>query len=219
MKYFFSLLLIVAVTITGIAQDGFYIKYDAAINSTSEEGEMVAMMMQGSTMELAISPEKNWVKTHVGSMMTMTMELNIAEKNTMTMLMQGMMGTMAFRGDPDELKDDIDPETLNTQMEFFNETKTILGYECKKATLTDAGGNTAVFWYTEKIPRPEGVSQMPDQIPGLSLQFETAPQKGVTVTYTAVQINEQADMSEYQLIVPEGTEISDLKDMAKMGGG
>jgi len=222
MKYFFSLLFILAGVTTGIAQNGFYIKYEAAITSTSEDEdedeneEIIAVMKQGRTMELAISPEKNWVKTQVGNIMTVTMELNIAEKKTMTILMEGTIGTMAFRGDPEELKDTS--ETLPKMELFLNESKTILGYECKKASLTDAEGNTTVFWYTEKIASPEGISQMPDQIPGLSLQFENASPKGVTVTYTAVQIEEQANMSAYQLIIPEGTEISDLKQMAQWGG-
>ena len=101
MKHIISLLFIFALTVTGMAQEGIYLKYEADVETTSEDGEMMAMMMSGSTMELAISPEKNWVRTVMGTMMTLTLELNIGETNEMTMLMEGMMGTMAFQGNPD----------------------------------------------------------------------------------------------------------------------
>ncbi|HIB49541.1 MAG TPA: DUF4412 domain-containing protein [Flavobacteriaceae bacterium] len=219
MKHIISLLFILALTVTGMAQEGIYLKYEADVETTSEDGEMMAMMMSGSTMELAISPEKNWVRTVMGTMMTLTLELNIGETNEMTMLMEGMMGTMAFQGNPDDLKDDAEEAAKNNNIEYVDATKEILGYTCKKAIMTDMEGNTAIFWYTEKIKRPEGISQMPDDLPGLSLQFESSPQGGVTLTYTAIEVKKKVDMSEYNVNVPVGTEIQDLEDMSKMGGG
>jgi GLPGLI family protein len=218
MKFIYTFLVAVTISLTAIAQDGLYIKYESKVESNSEDGAMVATMMDGSTMELATSGQKNWVKTEMGSMMTMTMEVDVAEKNNMTMLMSGMMGTMAFQGDPDEFKDEAAEQAANTDTQFLNETKDILGYECKKAVMTYGEGNKAAYWYTEKIARPEGIYQMPNQVPGLCLEFETSPQEGISVKYTAVSIKENVNMSDYKVVIPEGVEVQDLKDMANMGG-
>jgi GLPGLI family protein len=219
MKYFLGLLVIVAFACAGTAQEGLYIKYKTDIETTSEEGEMMKTMMDGSSMELATSPEKNWVQTTMGSIMTMTMELDLTGSNTMTMFMTGMMGEMAFRGNSDELKDKETEEDVDVNLELINETKNILGYECKKAVITYAEGNQAIYWYTEKIARPDGVEQMPNQVPGLCLEFESTPQKGITLKYSAVVIEENVDISKYNVVIPEGIEIQGLKDLEMMGRG
>lgn len=218
MKFIYSLVTILAFTFTGFTQSGFYVKYETEIDANSDEGEMMASMMEGSTMELAANAKRTWVKTNTGTMMTMIMEMD-TEKEEMTMLMTGMMGTMAFRGNPDDLNDGEEEVEADVDIELVSETKKILGHKCKKAIIADDEGNEAIYWYTEKFKRPEGMTQMPNQIPGLCLQMELSPQEGVYMKYTAIEFNDNSDMEKFVIEIPEGTEIKSLEDMKNMGMG
>jgi len=218
MKLIYSLVAVLAFTFAGFAQNPMYIKYETDIDASGEEGEMMAMMMDGTTMELAISSERTWVRTNMGTMMTMTMEMN-SEANEMTMLMSGMMGNMAFQGSPDDLDEEGDEEEADVEIELVNETKKILGHKCKKAIITDAEGNEAIYWYTDQFKRPDNVSQMPNQVPGLCLEMELSPQEGISMKYTAIELTEDANMDKYTLVIPEGVEVQSFEDMQNMGMG
>lgn len=64
------------------------------------------------------------------------------------------------------------------------ETSTILGHPCKKATATTSRGNKLVAWYSEDIPVPIG----PDKISGLPGAILKLDMDSAGVVYTAVQI-------------------------------
>lgn len=220
MKPIYSLLVVLLFSLAGLSQNGLYVKYITEIDASNagEEGDMMAMMMEGSTIEMAVSAEKTWVKTEMGTMMTMEMEL-IIPADEMTMLMTGMMGTMAFKGNPDDLEGDENEEEADVDLELTNETKKILGYKCKKAIITNEEGNESFYWYTEKFDRPEGMDQMPNGIPGLCLQMEMLLEGGLTMIYTASEVSENAKMSDYKVEIPEGTEVKSLEEMSTMGMG
>jgi len=218
MKLIYSLLATICFAFAGISQTGIYVKYETQIDASGEEGEMMAMMMNGSTMEVASSTEKTWVQTQMGTMMSMQMEMDL-ESEEMTMYMSGMMGEMAFRGNPDDLVDEEEAEeTDEPEIELIDETKEILGEVCKKALITDEEGNSAVFWYTENFQRPEGMDQMPNNIPGLCLEFEVVGE-GFKMIYSAIEFDDEAEMTDYQLEIPDGVEVQSLEDMKNMGMG
>ena len=216
MKFIYSLVAILAFTFAGFSQKGVYVKYETEIDASGEEGEMMAMMMNGSTMEIASNSEKTYVKTQMGTMMTMEMEMDI-ESNEMTMFMTGMMGNMAFQGNPEDLTEGQE-EVEEPEIELINETKEILGETCKKAVIKDDEGNTATYWYTENFKRPEGMDKMPNGIPGLCLEFEVGAE-GMTMKYTAIEFDDKAKMSEHELVIPDGVEIQSMEDMKNMGMG
>jgi GLPGLI family protein len=215
MKFIYSLLATITLTFTGFSQEGFYVKYETNIEATGEEGEMMAMMMNGSTMELAANEDRTWVKTEMGTMMTMEMEYDLKKEN-MLMFMSGMMGNMAFQGNPDDLDDGTNEEEEDIDMELTNETKKILKFKCKKAIIRDDNGYEAIYWYTEDFIRPEGMDQMPNQVPGLCLEM-VLNQEGMTMTYTAIDVKEKAKMADYKVVIPEGVEIKSLEDMKNLG--
>lgn len=71
------------------------------------------------------------------------------------------------------------------------ETKTILGYECKKGTALLKDGTTFTFFYTVSIKpsATENPYQFKD-IPGFVLEYEiTGENKTSKITYTATRIN------------------------------
>ncbi|HRH60859.1 MAG TPA: hypothetical protein PL045_09840 [Chitinophagaceae bacterium] len=72
---------------------------------------------------------------------------------------------------------------------FSNETKTILTYECKKATVTLKDGSNFVVYYAPGISTmiQENPFQFKD-IPGIVLQY-TLTDEGKSITYTAIKLN------------------------------
>ncbi len=216
MKFIYSVITLLTFSLSGYSQNGIYVKYETELSGEGENAEMMAMMMNGSTMEIASSEERTWVETKMGTMMTLTLEMDTKSKD-ITMLMTGLAGNMAFQGNEDELnQEETEPDA---SVKFYDETKIILGYKCKKATAIDANGNIATHWYTEKIKRPEGVNQMSEQIPGISLQFEMEVQDGLTIIYTAVEADKKVNMDDYSLQIPAGVEVKSLAEMAQMGMG
>lgn len=71
-----------------------------------------------------------------------------------------------------------------------NETKTILGYECKKAVLKLKDGNSFTLYYTTAIiPSVREFEFQFKNIPGFVLEYETSEKNGKKVHYTATEIN------------------------------
>ncbi len=76
------------------------------------------------------------------------------------------------------------------QVSFKNETKTILGYECKKAVLTLKNGTETTVYYATTI-KPS-IAENPFQfkgIPGFVLEYESGISAGKKISYTATKIN------------------------------
>lgn len=70
-----------------------------------------------------------------------------------------------------------------------NETKTILGYNCKKAIGKLSDGKTFSVWYTpELIPENNDYQTANKNLPGLAMQYETA-MGNMNVVYTVSKIS------------------------------
>lgn len=212
MKIFLSLLTFAALSMSTFAQNATYIHYELKMDASGEEAEMMAMMMEGSTMEIASDGVSSYVKTVFGNMYTMEIETHEDGKEA-TALITGMMGDMAYSGTP-EKNDDVD--TNNGQdFDFVKGKKKILGYKCNKAITVDEDGNESVFWYTKKIANP-GIDQMPNAIPGLCLEMNIRAE-GVNMVYTATQVLDSANMSDYKVVIPEGIEVQPWGELGNMG--
>jgi len=72
-----------------------------------------------------------------------------------------------------------------------DETKTILGYECKKAIAKQNNGNVFTMYYaTTIIPSASENPYQFKNIPGFVLEYESQPEGGAQkITYTATKIN------------------------------
>lgn len=213
MKKIFFLLTVLTVSLTSFAQKTTSIHYNLKIESTSDEAAMMAGFMDGSSMLIATDGLDTYVKTVFGMIYTMEIETN-TETKIITMLMTGMIGDMAFQGNSDELEDD-EEKTEEPELKLINEKKTILGYKCKKAILTDEEGNESIYWYTNKIERPD-VDQMPNAIPGVCLEMVVVAD-GMKITYTADELDDKANMADFKVIIPEEIEIQPLSAMSSMG--
>ncbi|WP_290626390.1 hypothetical protein [Altibacter sp.] len=213
MKNTFLFALILCLSLTSFAQtNNFAVTYTLTINATAEDSEMMAQMMQGSTMILASDGTSTYMKNSMGMMGDQEVLVN-SETKEMTMFMSGMMGNMAFQGKSDALGE----ETPNSgKVTLINETKKILGRKCKKAIVEDNEGNTSVFWYTEDIILPKNSENMPTDLPGLALEMIISTE-GVDMTYTATDLKEDISMKNYAIKIPEGVEIQPLDAIMNMG--
>lgn len=71
-----------------------------------------------------------------------------------------------------------------------NETKTILGYECKKAILQLKDGNSFTIYYATNItPSVKEFEYQFKDIPGFVLEYEALEMGGKKIKYTATKIN------------------------------
>ncbi len=80
---------------------------------------------------------------------------------------------------------------LGATFTYSGETKTILGYECKKGVATLKSGGSFTFYYAPGIlpSATENPYQFKD-IPGFVLQYEIAEKSNTsTITYTASKID------------------------------
>ena len=70
------------------------------------------------------------------------------------------------------------------------ETKTILGYTCKKATTKTERGTDVIGWYSEEIPLASGPDQF-NGLPGMILGIDANKSE---ITFTAININKKVDV-------------------------
>lgn len=73
---------------------------------------------------------------------------------------------------------------------YLNETRKILGYDCKKAVLKlQNGSQFTVFYATTIAPSVREFEYQFKDIPGFVLEYEAMEGGGQTITYTATRIN------------------------------
>lgn len=195
------------------AQDGNFIHYELTTSTDDPDSEMAVSLMNGSTMTIVSDANYTYVKTNVGAFSTTEVSTDIA-KDTMIMFMSGMMGNMAFAGSLDSLKDDSD--TITKKIEYTNETKMILGYNCKKAIVAEDDGSESIFWYTAKIKLPNDVEAMPNGLPGICLEM-TSKQENITMTYVAVEIKTNINATDYKIVIPDNVEVMTFFELYNMG--
>lgn len=142
--------------------------------------EQAAMM---GDMETKITFKNGKTLTEVNSMM-FTQQMS-ADDNGMVMLMEQMGNKIAMKQTKAEMEKEeakSKEKPADPKVEYFNDTKTIAGYECKKAIVTvvdkDKKENKAEIWYTDKFENPnkdgkgKGQSMMKG-IKGMPFEYST----------------------------------------------
>lgn len=71
-----------------------------------------------------------------------------------------------------------------------NETKSILGYECKKATIQLKDGSSfEIYFATAIAPSVKGYEYQFKDVPGLVLEYDALEANGKKIHYTAAKVN------------------------------
>jgi len=93
-------------------------------------------------------------------------------------------------------KDYVIDDTVKPQAwKLADESKTILGHTCKKATVKTLMGSDVVAWYTEDIPVPIGPENF-NGLPGAILLMDV---NNGEIVFTAVEIKKDANEKEMKI--------------------
>ena len=194
-----------------------HITYSIKINVTDPEMQMVAGMLDGSKMELYFSENQTRSELNMGMIMNIT-TISDADKDSLVILMGGMMGQNALKTSITEMTNKIGADSTS-KLQLLDETKKILDYNCKKAVLIDVAGNRSEFWYTnDVIVSKLGQTYLNADIPGFPMEFELN-NNGVNMKLTATDFVKDISSSKHLFLleIPSGYSILQKDDLLKMG--
>lgn len=119
------------------------------------------------------------------------MQSMIYQKNTGTAVILREFGANKFMTKLDQTKWKEENKKFDgMRIETTGETKTIIGYECKKVNMVMANGSIFSVYYTPAIaPSVKEFEYQFKDIPGLVLESESVDADGNKIRYTAKQIN------------------------------
>lgn len=194
-----------------------HVQYKIDMSSDNPDMEMAISMMQGSTLDLYFSGDKTRSEMSMGSMMKMV-TVTDAKTEDMLMLMSGMMGNMAIKSNLKDLEEE-QTEMPEYEVELTNETKTIEGYLCKKALVSDDEGNEMIFWITDEIEiSKKGQSYLNDKVPGFPMEFELNQGEMVmSMLVTALDKKLKDAKNLFEMTIPEGYKEMTMEELKAMG--
>jgi GLPGLI family protein len=213
-KNVLTLLLFIGLSLSAVAQlKKGVVSYDVNFSSDKEEMAMVSTMMAGSKMIMSFLPGKSRTDISMGMLGNVSTISDSKTKKTLTLT--EMMGT---KNAVESKIESTESKPNDQTIEITNETKTISGYNCTKANVTTADGNTLVIWFTKDIVAfTQGQNYMNSKIPGFPMEM-TIVQDGLTIEFKATSVETKVDKKLFKQSIPEGYEIKTEEEMKSMGG-
>ena len=218
MKNILTVVALLFISISSFSQikEG-HVKFKIDIESNNPEMQMQVAMLQNSKLDLFFNNKTTRSEFAMGTIMTMITVAN-AETDQLLMLMSGMVGKQAIKTTITEINKKKPEDAINVKL--VDETKTILGFKCNKALITDAEGNESFFWYTSEIEvDKKGQSMFSEKIPGFALEYEMS-QQGLKMTMAAVEVDKKLDKKQkelFDLVIPTDYKEITLEDLNSMG--
>lgn len=108
-------------------------------------------------------------------------------------------------------------ETPAAKVEFFEETKKIAGYNCKKVEITEGDNTTTAYFTTELNCSDINWASPYKEIKGVLLEYSTTMQ-GITAKYTAKEVKE-TKVKDSKFTIPVGYKELTPDEAKKMFGG
>lgn len=225
MKKLFSTLAFISLSVVSLTaqnNEGFVL-YDMKIEGLPPE--QAAMV---GDMENKVTFKNGKVLTEMTSMMFTNQ--TVIDENGMTMLMEQMGNKMAIKQTKDEMEKEAAKQKdkqADPKIEYINETKTIAGYECKKAIITIVGKDKKEekmeVWYSEKFANPnkEGRGKGQGFMKGLKgMPFEYAGgQGGMKFKMTAKEVSvDPVSDSKFNLST-DGYKLMTMDELKALQGG
>lgn len=195
------------------------ISYSIEMSSDDPEAASMIGMFSGSSMNLYFANDVARTELSFGALMSMTTVVNNNTEEVL-ILMGGMMGNKAVLTNSTEMDIDED-DTPETTLTLTKEKKTILGYKCKKAIITDQDGNEMAYWYTDKIATVSTDKNSDiSKLPGLPLEY-SVDRDGMTMSFTASEIKESLDAetikSKLSMTIPDDYEEMTYEEFSSFG--
>lgn len=218
-NFILTLFLALSVTFSLKAQltEGHF-TYTIEASSENPDMQMVTGMMQGSTLDIHFKDKITRSEMKMGSMMNI---VTVSNENSgeILLLMSGMIGKNAILMTTEEVEA-LSEGKPEMNVELLDETKTIEGYLCKKAVLSDENGGESIFWYTEEIEISKvGQTYLNKEVPGFPMQYDLN-NNGLKMTMTVSKFEKKLDKnakSLFDMNIPEGYKTLTLEELEKMG--
>lgn len=199
------------------------ILYDMKIEGLPPEQ---AAMMGDMETKLTFKDGKSLVE--VNSMM-FTQQMS-ADENGMVMLMEQMGNKIAMKQTKAEMEKEeakSKDKPVDPKIEYFNETKTIAGYECKKAIVTivdkDKKESKVEVWYSEKFANPnkDGKGKGQNIMKGLKgAPFEYSTTMGpMKIKMVAKEVSTDPVPDSKFVLSTEGYKLMTADELKAMSGG
>ena len=161
------------------------INYDIVINTGSDKPQ-AADFLDGATSTVYIKGNKSRTEM-VSSLGTQATIIDDA-KNTISVLKEYGDQKYLIQLTPADWKD-ANKRYEGVTFSFTTETKTIAGYNCKKAIGKLANGTNFSVWYTpDLVPENKDFQNANKSLPGLAMEYE-ASMGSLIVTYTVSKIS------------------------------
>ena len=195
-----------------------HITYTIEASSENPDMQMVTGMMQGSTLDIHFKDKITRSEMKMGSMMNI---VTVSNENSgeILLLMSGMIGKNAILMTTEEVEA-LSEGKPEMNVELLDETKTIEGYLCKKAVLSDENGGESIFWYTEEIEISKvGQTYLNKEVPGFPMEYDLN-NNGLKMTMTVSKFEKKLDKnikSLFDMNIPEGYKTLTLEELEKMG--
>lgn len=165
-----------------------YLQYAIEVEAidTTLKAKQQEAMLRNSKMEIYYKRNFSRVDFQMGQMYSMTAIVDQKADRTLSLISSpmGKFATRTITSASDTVKALKD---TSATVELFDETKKILGYNCKKAVLTVSGKETT-YWYTDEINIDlKDQSFVNSDIPGFPMEFYTIDE-GVKMHFQASNI-------------------------------
>ena len=174
--------------ISALAQKKFSegtINYDIVINTGAEKPQ-AADFLDGATSTVYIKGHKSRTEM-ISSLGTQATVIDGAA-NSIVVLKEYGDQKYLIQLTPSEWND-ANKKYEGVSFNISNETKTILGYNCKKAIGKLSDGTTFTVWFTpDLLPENNDYQTANKNLPGLAMQYETA-MGNMNVVYTVSKIS------------------------------
>lgn len=161
------------------------INYDIVINTGTDKPQ-AADFLDGATSTVYI--KGNMSRTEMISSLGTQATVIDGKSNSIVVLKEYGDQKYLIQLTPSEWKD-ANKKYEGVSFTTTNETKTILGYNCKKAIGKLSDGNTFNVWYTpDLVPENNDYQTANKNLPGLAMQYETS-MGNINVVYTVSKIS------------------------------
>lgn len=170
-----------------------YFQYNIEVEAvdTLLQTKQTVAMLRDSRMELYFAPNKSRIDFKMGSI-SVTSIIVDRDKNITLSISDGYSGKVAQMGTAEGAPIQKDSTAI---LQYFDDKRVILGYNCKKVILTEKGVVTE-YWYTEDIKVDTKNQQMINpNVPGFPVVFSKI-EDGVKMTF---QLSNMKDYLEHSL--------------------
>lgn len=218
-----SLLLTAVLLVFSVAaqQTKGRVSYDIVASSEDPQTAAFTQQIEGnSTLEIYFSDEGIRDEMYLGDFMT-NITVRIKDRDTVLTLLDGMMGKIAMKSTLNDLPEEQKDAMTNRKVELVEGTKEIIGYDCKKAIVTNADESQTTVWYTTEIlPAFRSGQYLMEEIPGMPLYME-GKWGNMEFQFVAFEYKKKLKKPEKLFIktIPSGYTLRTMEEMQQMRRG